>query len=939
MIFYTMKKLFILSLFLLGSALSQAAVTETQYISGTDKDNTREWDFYCTDGYNSGKWTTIDVPSCWEQQGFGTYDYGRDYWTIGDKFSFAKEQGQYKTSFTVPKSWNNKEIFIVFEGVMTDADVTINGQSAGPIHQGAFYQFRYNISDKINFKTENKLEVLVSKYSADKSVNSAERFADYWVFGGIYRPVYLEAFPAEFIRQTTIAANADGTYNIRVEADNITEARTAKVVIKSLDGTVLSTSSETINPSDSVVVLKGDVASPALWTSETPNLYVAEISLWDKKKQLHSISKKIGFRTIEIRHGDGIYINNTKVKFKGINRHCFWPETGRTLSPAVDLMDVKMMKEMNFNTIRCSHYPPDQSFLDICDSLGLYVIDELAGWQTCYDTIVGEKLVKEMVERDVNHPSIIFWSNGNEGGTNPDLDDDFAKYDHTSRVLIRAHHKPGHAINGVECNHYETYYSSQKILQDSLIYMPTEFLHSQDDGGGAAGLYDYWEQMWASPKSAGGFLWVLFDEAIMRTDLHNVLDANRVNANDGVLGPHREKEGSYYALGEIFTPVKINTEEIGENFDGKVAVENRFHFTNLNDCHFSVELLKFNHITDRQHGHTSLATITFKSGDIKPLQKGTISLPLADNWRDADAINLVVKDPFGNIVSKKSWNLKSNISYLDPMKGAKDGDSVKVVETEKTVALKAAGTSIIFSKTDGKLVKVKSDFGHDISFGNGPVLCGGEATFESLMHFEKNGAYVVEVHYEGALEYARWTMYRNGWIKLDYGYELKGSVPFAGISFDYPESHVIGAKWLGKGPSRVWKNRLFGNTYDVWESLYNNTQTGEAPWIYPEFKGYFADISWMELYTAQGKFVILSEQNDLFVRLFDFYALSNSKPAPHPTLPPGDISFLDAIPPIGTKMSTNISSRTSQLGPHSEWTKMSGLKERTLYFYFGLLRN
>lgn len=933
-----MKRFFTLSLFLLSLTITQAAVTEVQYLSGTDKDNTKEWDFYCTDGYNSGSWTKIAVPSCWEQQGFGTYDYGRDSWTIGDKFVFAKEQGHYKTTFNVPSSWKGKEVYIVFEGVMTDADVTINGQSAGAIHQGAFYQFRYNITDKLLLNDENKLEVLVSKNSADESVNSAERYADYWIFGGIYRPVYLEAYPEEFIGQTTIAAEADGTYDIRVETNNIAEYRVVNVVVKSSDGTVVSETSQDVAAGDTLITLKGSVANPSLWTSETPTLYTAEIALYNKKKQLHSISKKIGFRSIEIRKGDGIYINGTKVKFKGINRHCFWPETGRTISPEVDLMDVKLVKEMNMNTIRCSHYPPDQSFLDICDSLGLYVIDELAGWQTCYDTIIGEKLVKEMVRRDVNHPSIIFWSNGNEGGTNPDLDDDFAKYDHSSRVLIRAHHKPGHAINGVDCNHYETYYSSQKILQDSLIYMPTEFLHSQDDGGGAAGLYDYWEQMWASPRSAGGFLWVLFDEAIMRTDLHNVLDANRVNANDGVLGPHREKEGSYYALGEILTPIKILTDKISTDFNGVIKVENRFHFTNLSACEFTAELIKFNSISDRKHGHTSLGIINFKSGDIKPLATDSVTMPLPENWQQADAINLTVKDPFGNVVSKRSWKLKTNKEYLNPMATA-NGDSVQAVETDKTIELKASGLTAIFSKADGKLMKMKSDFGHDISFGNGPVLCGGDATFKSMLHFKKGDNYVVEVHYDGAMEYARWTMLKNGWLKLDYGYELSGSVPFAGISFDYPESHVIGAKWLGQGPSRVWKNRLFGNTYDVWESLYNNTHTGEAPWIYPEFKGYFADISWMELYVAEGKFVILSEQNDLFVRLFDFYALSNSKPGSHPTLPPGDISFLDAIPPIGTKMSTGISSRTSQLGPNSEWTKMSGLKERTLYFYFALLKN
>ena len=116
-------------------------------------------------------------------------------------------------------------------------------------------------------------------------------------------------------------------------------------------------------------------------------------------------------------------------KNEGVNRHVFWPETGRTVSPGIDLMDVKLIKEMNMNAVRCSHYPPDESFLRICDSLGLYVLDELAGWQKFYSTDAGAPLVKEMVTRDANHPSIIFWDNGNEGGTNKALDGEFAKYD------------------------------------------------------------------------------------------------------------------------------------------------------------------------------------------------------------------------------------------------------------------------------------------------------------------------------------------------------------------------------------------------------------------------------------------------------------------------------------------------------------------------------
>jgi hypothetical protein len=162
---------------------------------------------------------------------------------------------------------------------------------------------------------------------------------------------------------------------------------------------------------------------------------------------------------------------------------------------------------------------------------------------------------------------------------------------------------------------------------------------------------------------------------------------------------------------------------------------------------------------------------------------------------------------------------------------------------------------------------------------------------------------------------------------------LNGSFTFAGISFNYPENYILGAKWLGKGPYRQWKNRLQGTEVNVWQNLYNNTQTSYPPLVYPEFKGYYGDIAWMQFNTVEGKFYVASKDTALYIRLFDFYGLTGVKP--FPDLPPGNISFLDCIPPMGTKLALNISSNTSALGPQSEPAKLSGSAKRTLYFYFG----
>ncbi|MDP3916544.1 MAG: glycoside hydrolase family 2 TIM barrel-domain containing protein [Bacteroidota bacterium] len=961
----------LLLFFFLFSFSSIAAPNQklTLFLSGTDNTHTKTWEFFCTSGRNSGVWSKIEVPSHWEQQGFGEYDYGRDYRTYGKTFKFADEIGLYKYTFQVPADWKNRKVFIVFEGSMTDTEVKINGQLAGDIHQGAFYQFRYDITDKLKFGQKNLLEVTVSKMSADHSVNNAERFADYWVFGGIFRPVTLEAFPEEHIERVAIDAKADGSFAMDVFLKNLKGKRNVVAEILDAKNNIVATCNSVANTNDSLVTLNCKVTNPATWTAETPNRYSVRVSLKDGKNELYTTTEKFGFRTIEIRQGDGIYLNGTKIKMKGINRHAFWPETGRCLNDQINLDDVKLMKAMNMNAVRCAHYPPDEVFLDYCDSLGLYVLDELAGWQNAYATAPGAKLVKEMVIRDLNHPSIIFWSNGNEGGTNKELDDDFAIYDKSNRPVIHAHHRPGNDFNGIDCNHYETYYSSKKIFAEGKIYMPTEFLHAQDDGGGAAGLEDFWELFWKTPNAGGGFLWVLGDEGIVRTDLNGFIDVNRLNAPDGVVGPHREKEGSFYAIREIYCPVKISLKKLPEQFDGEIPVENRYHFNNLKDCRFEWQLVNFSTVTDRQVAHKVQKSGIAKSPDVHPLELGTLNLELPSDYKKYDALYLKVFDRSGEEIYCYSWKIGGNLRAVsqlvkmdiseqekqqrEKLKAAGiEADNILPIEQqsadlseEKGVAeltendslytLKASGIAVTFSKKDGKIRKVTNDLGLPLPFGNGPVLVSGNARLESIKPVKTDMSYSLEMTYSGDLKKVIWTMFSRGWLAMDYEYQVAGEQKFTGISFDFPESDVIGAKWLGKGPSHVWKNRTAGGVLDVYQRMYNNRLPADNSWGLPQYKGYFPEVSWMEFNTVDGKFTVVAQEDDLFVRLFNFYGISG--PKNYPELPVGDISFLDAIPPVGIKLAMGISNDTWNLGPMGELNKMDKPVKRTLYFYFGIL--
>jgi beta-galactosidase/beta-glucuronidase len=324
-------------LLLCGFFSLHAQTTQIVYLSGTDKDHTVNWDFFINTGHKNGSWNKIAVPSNWELQGFGTYNYFQDTRN-------PDEQGLYKYHFNIDAAWSKKKIFIVFEGAMTDTRVMINGLLAGPIHQGGYYRFKYDITDLL--KTgDNLLEVAVDKRSANASINLAERRADFWQFGGIYRPVYLEIVPPNYIDHIAIDAKADGSLRVEVYAPNIKSSNSITAQLQTLEGQKIGKEivEEALNR-ESPASLKGSCKAIVPWDPEFPKLYNLAVSIRDKDgRVIHTVTQRFGFRTMELRLHDGIYVNGKKVILKGVCRHSEWPETGRTLSKAISIMDVNLM--------------------------------------------------------------------------------------------------------------------------------------------------------------------------------------------------------------------------------------------------------------------------------------------------------------------------------------------------------------------------------------------------------------------------------------------------------------------------------------------------------------------------------------------------------------------------------------------------------------------
>lgn len=617
------------------------AETERLMLTGTGPDDAVEWEFTIDGGMRAGEQATIPVPSNWQQHGFGSYQYG---YVRGPR---AEDSATYRRSVEVPAEWDGQAVRIVFDGVMTDALVMVNGTPAGPVHQGGFNRFSYDVTRLIRPGESNSIEVRVDEASADTATDVAERWGDYWVFGGIYRPAWLEARPAESIGHVAIDAKASGALSAEIElAAPRTVTRVTAQVVDAADaplGPVMST--DLPAGGTGATRISGQVNQPLLWSAEAPNLYHLDVTLWRGEEPVHRVRTRFGFRTFEVREGDGLYLNGQRIMLRGVNRHSFRADTGRALSREDAYADARMLRDLNMNAVRMSHYAPEEAFLEAADELGLYVMDELSGWQKAHGTKVGRELVRELVRRDVNHPSILLWANGNEGGWNRELDADFALHDPQDRAVVH----PWELFNGLQTDHYPRYHELEAHLADRHLVLPTEFLHGLYDGGHGAGLDDYWNAMLASPVGAGGFLWNLADEGIARTDQDGRVEVAATMGPDGLVGPRHEPEPSYHTIKQVWSPVQAAAPTLSDGFDGQLTLANRYDFTALNAVTFDWRWLRFAGPLAGSIAPEVLAEGTLSGPPVAPHGRGVLTLPLPAERSGADALELVAKNAEGEI--------------------------------------------------------------------------------------------------------------------------------------------------------------------------------------------------------------------------------------------------------------------------------------------------
>lgn len=619
--------------------------------------------FYQTE-YNDKEWVDFPVPANWEVNGYGTPIYvsagypfkidpprvmgepKADYTTYKER----NPVGQYRRSFVLPVGWEAKgQTFLRFEGVMSAFYVWINGERVG-YSQGSMEPSEFNITRYL--KTgDNQIALEVYRYSDGSYLEDQ----DFWRFGGIHRSIHLVHTPDVRIRDYTVR-----TLPTSVDcADFILQIDPQFSVYRGLTGKGYTLQGVLKDATGKeVVTLKGDVEdildlehkasrmnewypqrgprkmgrlsakieNPERWTAETPYLYKLHLTLQSADGQvIEQVEQSVGFRSIKIEGGQ-LLVNGNPVRFRGVNRHEHDPRTARVMSEERMLQDILLMKQANINAVRTSHYPNVSRWYELCDSLGLYVMDEadieehglrgtLASTPDWHAAFLDRAV--RMAERDKNYPSIVMWSMGNESGYGPnfaaisawlhdfdptrpvhyegaqgvDGQPDPKTVDVISRFYTRVKQEylnPGIAEGEdkerAENARWERLLEIAERTNDDRPVMTSEYAHSM--GNALGNFKEYWDEIYSNPRMLGGFIWDWVDQGIYKQlpDGRTMVayggdfgDKPNLKAFcfNGLLMSDRETTPKYWEVKKVYAPVELKME------GGELKVTNRNHHIDL----------------------------------------------------------------------------------------------------------------------------------------------------------------------------------------------------------------------------------------------------------------------------------------------------------------------------------------------------------------------
>ncbi|MBT30533.1 MAG: beta-galactosidase [Thalassobius sp.] len=881
--------------------------------------------FYKKD-FDDAKWGEMVVPGDWQMHGYGVPIYANvNYPFKSDIPNIQKEYnpvGSYRTTFTVPAGWEEKDIIMHFGAVNSAFYVWINGEKVG-YSEDSKTPVEFHINKYLQ-EGENLLAVEVYRWCDGSYLESQ----DFWRLSGIERDVYLynreKARIADyFVKAGLDEAYTNGTFDLTVSLKN-----TAR---KSFNGKVEVKIKESGKSGQEIVYtkevsLKGrssadikfneTIEAPKKWSAESPNLYDMLLVLTDSKgNTTEIISKKIGFRTSEIKNGQ-FMINGKYVLVKGVNRHEHDPVEGHVIKIEDMIKDIKLMKEFNVNAVRSSHYPNHPKWYELCDMYGLYVIDEVNieahGLNTPWKGDYGYRFntvnsnapewktahvdrTTRMFERDKNHPSIVIWSLGNEAGFGENFKTTYnllKTIDGTRPVQYeQAWVDP---FTDIVTPMYHTVADLEKYVarKDGRPLIMCEYSHAMGNSNG--NLVDYWETIEKHPELQGGFIWDWVDQGMLKTtpsgekfwayggDFGPVdVPSDGDFCHNGIVFPDRTPKPALWELKKVYQYIKFKPENLEA---GKFKIENNYYFTNLDAFDFKWEVMADGKVV--KEGSIKL------DKTVKPGESVEVSIPLAQVEATPGTeyfINFTASTKEASLALAKNHIIATEQLVLPIYEPAVPqelpaGLTLSLEETPEKYFILGKTFSAVVNKKTGLITEYNFDSksllrrplapdfwrtptSNDTGNKMGERLAVWRNTEEhrklSDIKVEKISDQQLQLittsSYDNGIGQLNltYTFFANGDIKVDYNFlkgNVEGEIPRIGMQLAAP-ADLENFVWMGRGPQESYWDRKSGIKVGLYSGKVMDQYT---PYMTPQESGNKTDVRWAALRNNAGKGLMIA---------------------------------------------------------------------------------
>ena len=590
--------------------------TNYMTLNGTWKFNwvkdadSRPTDFWKT-GFNDKGWDDLQVPAVWELNGYGDPIYVNVGYAWRNQFQNNPPEvptennhvGSYRREIVVPASWNGKDIIAHFGSVTSNMYLWVNGRYVG-YSEDSKLEAEFDLTPYLKPGQKNLIAFQVFRWCDGSYLEDQ----DFFRYSGVGRDCYLYARNKKRIQDIRVTPDLDAAYQNGSLSINLDLKGSGKVDLELVDTQGKQVATATANKSGLVTM---NVENPKKWSAETPYLYTLRASMQGSNEV---IPVKVGFRKIELK-GDQILVNGKAVLFKGADRHEMDPDGGYVVSPERMLQDIQIMKQFNLNAVRTCHYPDDNLWYDLCDQYGIYVVAE-ANIES-HGMGYGEKTLaknpsykkahlernQRNVQRGFNHPSIIFWSLGNEAGDGPNFEQcyQWIKAEDPSRACQYEQARQKDHTD-IFCPMYYGYEGMEKYGQRTDATKPLiqcEYAHAM--GNSQGGFKEYWDLIRKYPNLQGGFIWDFVDQSCRWKGKDGVMiyayggDFNRFDASDnnfcdnGLISPDRVPNPHMYEVGYFYQNIWTTPADLSK---GEVNVFNENFFRDLSAYYMEWQVLE-----------------------------------------------------------------------------------------------------------------------------------------------------------------------------------------------------------------------------------------------------------------------------------------------------------------------------------------------------------